>query len=249
MVAKRLGLALATLAMAACHSPPGLGSAATDVAKATLSGEACPDIGERAYFFWMEPLSAEPGDEIALFPYWTDMPGGYNDLPPGCLDGLGVFPEGAATFRRQEDGLAIATISPDLAPGTRVRLEGNYRGYALNGPVDIYAKAANPLVGMWRQDGSDCPDGTAIQELVFSGGGEFSVTWTPFEVYKDYWGSYAYDPETGAIRLEIESGNQVPDDVVTEGTVTLDEGMMTFDTLYFGTPMDAEDGCRAGFPR
>ena len=249
MVAKRLGLALATLAMAACHSPPGLGSAATDVAKATLSGEACPDIGERAYFFWMEPLSAEPGDEIALFPYWTDMPGGYNDLPPGCLDGLGVFPEGAATFRRQEDGLAIATISPDLAPGTRVRLEGNYRGYTLNGPVDIYAKAANPLVGMWRQDGSDCLAESAIQELELTGGNEITVTWTPFEVYKDYWGRYEFDVVTGEFSFEVEGGNQVPADIISDGTATLNGDRLVFEGVFFGTPYDADDGCRGEFIR
>ncbi|MEZ5946526.1 MAG: hypothetical protein R3C04_06700 [Hyphomonas sp.] len=43
-------------------SPPG------------AEGSGLPDLGE-GLFFWMEPRSAEPGDKIALFPYWADIPG------------------------------------------------------------------------------------------------------------------------------------------------------------------------------
>ena len=56
-----------------------------------------------------------------------------------------------------------------------------------------------------------------MRELVFTGGNEISVTWTPFEVYKDYWGRYTDDPDTGAFNFEIEGGNQFPGDMVTEG--------------------------------
>ncbi|MEZ5955301.1 MAG: hypothetical protein R3C13_13480 [Hyphomonas sp.] len=251
MQLRAIGIA-ALLAVAGCQSAAGdeeieiLDIDAQGVA-ADAEAAACPDIGQKAYFFWMEPRSAEPGDKIALFPYWTDMPGAYNDLPPGCLQNLGVSPEGAATFTRQDDGLPIAEISPDVEAGTRMRLDATYNGHSLIGPVDVFRAADNPLVGTWRQDGEGCPADSAIQELVFTGGGDFSVTWTPFEVYKDYWGTYALDTETGAIRLDIEGGNQVPGDVVTEGTVSLSDNAMTFDALYFGTPVSAEGGCHAGF--
>ena len=218
-----------------------------DPTLATLSGDACPDVGEKAYLFWMEPRSAEPGDKIALFPYWTDMPGAYNDLPAGCLDQLSVFPEGAASFSRQEDGTAIAEISPDAAPGTMVMLSGTYDGHGLSGPVQVYRAADNPLVGTWHQSEEGCPAESAVRELVFTGGGEFSVTWTPFESYKDYWGTYTYDAATGAISLDIESGNQVPDDAVTEGTATLTDGALAFDRLFLGTPGQAAGPCRADF--
>jgi hypothetical protein len=238
------------LAVAACQTADGeAGGAKADVTKAALSGEACPDIGDRAYFFWMQPRSAEPGDKIALFPYWTDMPGAYNDLPPGCLDELSVHPEGAATFSRQDDGLAIATIGLEVETGTRVLLSGTYRGHGMTGPVEVFRAADNPLVGTWRQDGEDCPAESAIRELVFTGGGEFSVTWTPFEAYKDYWGSYTYDVETGAIALEVEGGNQVPEDIVPEGTATLSDNVLSFETLSFGTPQQADGVCTGSFPR
>ena len=239
------------LALAACQSAgsDAVGGADADAVKATLSGEACPDIGDRAYFFWMQPRSAEPGDKIALTPYWTDMPGAYNDLPPGCLDELSVYPEGAATFSREADGLAIATIGEDVEAGTRVLLSGSYRSHGLTGPVEVFRAADNPLVGTWRQDGENCPASSAIQELVFTGGGDFSVTWTPFEVYKDYWGTYTYDLETGAIHLDVESGNQIPEDIVPDGTVVLSDDALSFETLSFGTPGQAEGVCTGSFPR
>lgn len=51
-----------------------------------------------------------------------------------------------------------------------------------------------------------------IQELVFRADGSFGVTWTPFEVYVDYWGAYSFDLQTGHIELEITGGNYVPPD-------------------------------------
>jgi hypothetical protein len=251
---KNVNRAVMTLAgiglLAACQSVSATGDQVEqggDPTIATLSGEACPDVGDRAYFFWMEPRSAEPGDKIALFPYWTDMPGAYNDLPAGCLNDLGVYPEGAAVFTRQEDGLPIAEVGADVEAGTRIRLEATYNGHSLTGPVEVYRAADNPLVGMWRQDGEGCPADSAIQELVFTGGGEFTVTWTPFEVYKDYWGTYTYDAATGAIAFEVKGGNQTPDDLALEGTASVSDGVLTFDGVSFGTPGQASGACAAPF--
>jgi len=234
----------AVVLLSGCQSEP---DAVPDPTQATLNGEACPDIGDRAYFFWMEPRSAEPGDQIALFPYWTDMPGAYNDLPPGCLGELSVYPEGAATFFRQEGGVAVATIAEDVEAGARVLLSGTYKGHGLTGPVEVFRAAENPLVGMWRQDEGGCPNESAVRELVFTGGGDFSVTWTPFEVYKDFWGSYTYDPATGAIAFEVEGGNQTPADMKLEGTATVTEGVLSFEGISFGTPSQATGACAAPF--
>ena len=254
MVVFRLPVAaaLAVLALGACQTGTTAEPAipAADPLVATLSADACPDVGDRAYFFWMEPRSAQPGDKIALFPYWTDMPGAYNDLPPGCLGDLGVYPEGAATFTRQEGGLAIAAIGAEVEPGTTVLLSGTYRGaHGLSGPVQVYRAADNPLVGTWHQAEEGCPAESAVRELVFTAGGQFSVTWTPFEAYKDYWGTYTYDPETGTVRLEVEGGNQVPADMVGEGVAIPDGDRLTFSTLSFGTPQAAGGGCGAGFSK
>lgn len=238
------------LALAGCQSSDSeteLAGTGLDPRKAPLSGEACPDVGDKAFFFWMETRSAEPGEKISLTPYWTDMPGGYNDLPPACLDDLGVTPEGAATFERLEDGRAVATISPEISPGTMVLLEGSYRGHGLIGRVDVFSADANPLVGTWRQREEDCPNGSPIRELVFAGGGEFSVTWTPFEVYKDYWGVYEYDAASNAFRFAVEGGNQIPDDIHEQGSVVIEDGELDFGQVVFGTPEGADAPCTANF--
>ena len=88
-----------------------------------------------------------------------------------------------------------------------------------------------------------------MQELVFTGSGDFSVTWTPFEAYKDYWGSYTYDADTGAVSFEIKSGNQTPEDVVLEGAAQVSGDELSFDGVSFGTPRNAESACRGKFLR
>ncbi|WP_348764088.1 hypothetical protein [Hyphomonas atlantica] len=237
------------VALAGCQSDDGVAIAEPDPAKATLSGEACPDVGEAAYFFWMSPVSAEPGQKIGLSPYWTDMPGGFNPLPAGCVDDVSAHPDGAVILTRTDNGLALAEIAEGAEAGTRIHLTATYNGHGLIGLVDVYRAADNPLVGRWRQDSGSCAPGSAVQELVFTGSGDFSVTWTPFEAYKDYWGSYTYDADTGAVSFEIESGNQTPEDVVLEGAAQVSGDELSFDGVSFGTPRNAESACRGKFLR
>ncbi len=64
----------------------------------------------------------------------------------------------------------------------------------------------NPLLGGWRQSGwklctpaPSLPAGSIdppVEELLFNPDGTFSVTWTPFERYRDYWGHYKYSVVT-----------------------------------------------------
>jgi hypothetical protein len=57
-----------------------------------------------------------------------------------------------------------------------------------------------------------------IRELQFSGT-KLWVTYTPFEAYRDFWGSFNWDPETHGIRMTIEHANHAP--VPFEGRGTL----------------------------
>lgn len=218
--------------------------------KPVLSGEACPAVGDKVFFFWMEPRSAEPGDTISLQPYWTDMPGGYNPVPAGCIGDLRVIPADGGSFSRDEAGTAFLTILPDVEAGTRIRVEGTYRGrHPIGGPIKIFSAEQNPFVGYWRQDDENCPPNSAVQELVFTGGGELSVTWTPFEVYKDYWAAFDYDPATGDFSFEVEGGNQTPEDIVTEGRARIEGDRLIFEDIFLGTPRQAKSGCRGDFIR
>ncbi|MCA8900793.1 MAG: hypothetical protein KDA53_06035 [Hyphomonas sp.] len=247
------GVALAAVCTASVCAQEGieiLSIEDEDTGMAETPAEACPDAGEGGYFFWMEPQSAEPGDEIALFPYFANMPGMYDSLPAECLSDVTVLPEGLAAVSRQEDGLPIVTIAADAPAGERLVISAVYPGdRSLTGIVELYRRQDNPLVGTWRQASEDCPAGIPIRELVFTAGGEFSVTWTPFESYKDYWGSYDYDAGSGAIQLEVEGGNRVPENIAPGGTAMLTGDSLSFDDLSFGTPFPDAAACSAEFAR
>ena len=62
------------------------------------------------------------------------------------------------------------------------------------------------------------PAERSIGELEFRADGTFSVTWVPFETYRDYWGRYTLDLRTGRLNLQVETGNYVPPDVDGDGT-------------------------------
>jgi hypothetical protein len=109
-------------------------------------------------------------------------------------------------------------------------------------PVFVYTDAAQPLVGFWKQQSkSDCEPGKTslpedvIHEMEFRADGSFSVTWTPFEVYRDYWGKYKFDPAVRSLSLQIEHGNYVPDDFHGAGRYRLkDKDTLELTGIYLG---------------
>jgi hypothetical protein len=79
---------------------------------------------------------------------------------------------------------------------------------ACSHPTKISA-AKIEIVGVWHEEN---PSDTTINELIFRDDGTFSVTIIPFEVYKDYWGTYTIDPKKHEIHLTITGGNNTPKD-------------------------------------
>ena len=224
---------------------------AADPAARTLGGEACPDPGMGGYFFWWDGADAKPGETVALYPYYASHPGASEDLPPGCVDGIEVVPEGFTALTRDETGLALITINEDAPDGARLRVQAAYPGgHGFNDRLNIYHGKENPLVGTWRQKADACPPESAVRELVFTAAGEFSVTWTPFETYKDYWGVYEYDAASNAFRFTEEGGNQIPEDIHRQGTAIITEaGELDISQAFFGTPDQASGSCPANFAR
>jgi len=66
-------------------------------------------------------------------------------------------------------------------------------------------------------------DEQRIGELRIEGNGTFSVTWEPYESYKDYWGDFEYDDKTTQLVLTITQGNDIPDNFDGTGTATFNE--------------------------
>jgi hypothetical protein len=86
-----------------------------------------------------------------------------------------------------------------------------------------------------------------IGELQFRADGTLSVTWMPFEVYRDYWGSYQYDSKGGTLDLAIEGGNYVPEDVDGSGSFAIDEdGRLVLKDMWLGTWMRSTGGANCG---
>ena len=90
------------------------------------------------------------------------------------------------------------------------------------------------LVGVWHENGESK---NRINELIFRDDGTFSVTVTPFDVYKDYWGTYTIDPKKHKIHLKVEDGNNIPQDlnITTFKFKGYGKRELTLKGGYFGT--------------
>lgn len=126
---------------------------------------------------------------------------------------------GLLSVGRSTTNGSVFTVTADVENGRR----------NLSIKVYVYTPEANPLVGVWRERARLKCDSkrrltplTPIGELEFRADNTFSVTWTPFEVYRDYVGSYSYDLRTGRIKLVVAGGNYVPANIDGEGTFTID---------------------------
>ena len=103
--------------------------------------------------------------------------------------------------------------------------------------------AVNPLSGYWKETAQiscmladDTTPEIAIEELVFFPNRKFTVTRRPFETYRDYWGDYTFDTESGVLEMVIHRGNYVPDDFDGVGTFTVDgEGNLVLSDIWLGT--------------
>lgn len=99
------------------------------------------------------------------------------------------------------------------------------------------------LIGTWRQIKAVPCRGKAysmdqiagIEELIFNADGSFSVTGRPFETYKDYWGKYAYDAKTAALKFTVEGGNYIPANLDLSGKGYLKGDQLILDQMSLGT--------------
>lgn len=108
--------------------------------------------------------------------------------------------------------------------------------------VIVYTYNTQPLVGFWKQRAISGCDGKQqagltepINELEFRADGWFSVTWQPFETYRDYWGSYTAVSASGAISFHVDQGNWVPPDFHGVGKYKIKpDGTLELIGIYLG---------------
>lgn len=197
-------------------------------------------IVERGGISTSGPISqAGPGDTLELAVGHMQCCTFYEPL--NLEAAWSVEPSDAATI----DGAGTLSVGGDVPPSTVITVTAELAdGQVVTQPITIYTSDANPLVGYWVEDvqfacstGDEIVPQETIAELVLEADGSFSVTWFPFEVYKDYWGHYTFDMGTGVLKMEVESGNWVPPYIDGDGTFHIDEqGRLVLDSIWLGFP-------------
>lgn len=139
-------------------------------------------------------------------------------------------------------------VLPDAVPGTVYTVTADVEAgrAVLMAEVYVYTPESNPFVGIWHEvaqlpcgGGPEVAPEMPIGELWFRASGDVNVTWTPFEIYVDYWGDYTYDLMTGDLSITPTGGNYVPADVEGAGKFTLQGTDLVLEDMWLGSPQGA----------
>lgn len=181
--------------------------------------------GESHQFALAILSSYKPAEEVPACATWKVEPTG---------KGATISPEGLLKIDPTTPAGAKFVVSADIEHGRAQRQIA----------VLVYTDKTQPLVGLWKQTGRFGCGGKdqaiatateAINELEFRADGWFSVTWQPFETYRDYWGSYTANNANGAISFRIEQGNYVPGDFRGAGKYKLKkDGTLELTGIHLG---------------
>ncbi len=236
-------LVIAAVLLAACANPPE--------ERVVLPGSfadgdpvsCAPPSSFGGFLFWMEPPALPPGASLVLQPWFTPQPGVMEPVPAACLEGVAISGPGALG----QDGRTVV-VDAEAAPGEAIQVQGRVGEATLSGRILVYQEDVQPLVGTWSQLEEACEGSVPVRELIFHPDGTFSLTWTPFEVYKDYWGTYAFDAATSFLRLDATGGNHIPVDAELAGDVRIDTDQLTLPRSLFGSPATGK-ACGAPFQR
>jgi hypothetical protein len=147
------------------------------------------------------------------------------------------------------DSNGMFQVSQDAQYGEQITVRATFPDLDLSATVTVFTPESNPLVGTWVErealpcDSGDVPAEEGFNELVFEADNTFTLTWYPFELYYDYWGTYTYDPQSGQLAMSIVDGNYIPESVDLEGIVEVQaDGSVRLRDMYFGPPPGSESG-------
>jgi hypothetical protein len=208
---------------------------------------ACPAFEGGGYLFNIEKRSVETGSQFELRPYFMARPGSFEPLPTACLNNIKISDPNFGSVEKTDNDQILIQVSDSAETGSLVYITAHYLTQSIMGRYTAYDSAASPLIGRWSQDKTTCAPGSHIEELIFSADETFSVTWQPFESYKDYWGQYEYEAETGQLTLKVEAGNNIPPDVMS-GKIRLSDDAFEALTASFGTA-DGKYSCSNPFSK
>lgn len=160
------------------------------------------------------------------------------------VDGVTIDDEGTLAVDRAVPDGTVITVRADIAR----------TGDLVTARIHVYSREAQPLVGLWREtrqiacevDEEFTPQ-EPIGELRLDADGTFSVTWHPFEIYRDYWGTYEANLGTGELLLTVTGGTIEPADVDGTGTFEIrEDGSLVLRGIWLGSPPDATSSPQCG---
>jgi len=201
-----------------------------------MPDECAPRVENAVAIWWFQPLELAPGASVSLEAYWTDRPHSFERAPRHCVTDIRFSPEGIVQF--DADGLSVRVA--DNAPASAlITITGRLGDQPLEAQIRVVRPEEAPLRGTWRQTSATCPDGvvpTPINELVFDAAQRFSVTWIPFESYRDYWGTYRFDAADKSFSAEVEGDNQRPANLDLSGTASVSGDELILEDIWLGDP-------------
>lgn len=192
-----------------------------------------PDLScgspERAAFLEIRPPVPRQGSTLALVPRRDNQPAGEILLGSACVSGWTL--SGPGRFIEGHAKLAIDDAAP---PGAEVVIGFRVGTMPVERRLRVVGRDVVVLTGTRTQTNREaCPRTTHVGELEFSPAA-FSVTFAPFESYRDYWGTYRFDPATGALSMTVTGGNRVPAGLDLQGRAILENGHLVLEDMFLG---------------
>lgn len=193
----------------------------------------CLDPRHNAIFIETGTTTYRQGATVSVRPMFDRMPGGYQPIDLACTRDWRIT--GPARLARDRRSL---TIRADAPVGSEITLSYRWRNERAEARYRVIGRDAVVLTGLRGQQSAEgCEQAEPVRELEFAPGNRFSVTFTPFETYKDYWGTYTYDPATGALAMQVVGGNTVPPGLDLDGRATLrPDGRLVLEGMFLGSP-------------
>jgi hypothetical protein len=201
---------------------------------------SCLQPGYRFAFVATDTTVYRQGAVVRVTPSVDRSPAGTDELPLKCTTGWSVT--GPAILSPDRTSLTIAADAP---AGSIVTVGFSHDGKPVEARFKVVAKDEVVLTGRYGQQGLEgCSAPEPVRELEFQPENRFSVTFTPFETYRDYWGTYSFDSATKRLRLTVEGGNFVPPSLDLEGEAELAGGRLRLKDIFLGSRDGApRSGC------
>lgn len=199
---------------------------------------------------FLNPRLARQGATLELVP--AEPVGAYapREILPAFVTGWTATPAGQVTIAA--DGKSM-TVAETATPGAEVTISAKYCDRPFSRTIRIIGKSETVIAGMWHQESIACTGETPqepVREFDLSDRGDFSITYAPFESYRDFWGKADFNSATGTLAMTTTGGNRVPSDAKLSGKASLTpEGKLVLDGFFLSQPQTTGGACTYTFAK